>query len=91
MILTGSVLLVRTADSHYLRDGDIVDKGPYGVMHDVATESPWRFKGADKGITNGVIPNPSTIVAADSDINHSRAVSGKRRSKLSHKIERAPS
>lgn len=93
MILISNVLLVRTGGQFTrLRDGDIADKGPYGVSAiEVATGKVlWRYKGADKGITNIVLPDPSTIVVADrDDLIILDAVSGKRRSKLSHKIERA--
>jgi outer membrane protein assembly factor BamB len=93
MILTDNVLFVRTGGQFTrLRDGDSVEKGSYGVSAIDVTNGKilWRYKGADKGITNIVLPEPSTIVVADrDDLIVIDAVSGKRRIKLSHKIERA--
>ena len=70
MFLTGKVLFVRTGGQFTrLRDGDVVEKGSYGVSAiDVANGKVlWRYKGADKGITNMVLPDASTIVVADRD------------------------
>lgn len=93
IILTSKVLFVRTGGQFSrLRDGETVERGPYGVSAiDVDTgKTLWRYKGADKGITNIVLPDPSSIVIADrDDLITLDAASGKRRSKLSHKIERA--
>ncbi|MGI8733947.1 MAG: PQQ-binding-like beta-propeller repeat protein [Pyrinomonadaceae bacterium] len=92
-ILTSKVLFVRTGGQFSrLRDGETVERGPYGVSAiDVDTgKTLWRYKGADKGITNIVLPDPSSIVIADrDDLITLDAASGKRRSKLSHKIEGA--
>ena len=93
VILTGKVLFVRTGGQFTrIRDGGTVERGPYGVSA-IDVESGkvlWRFKGADKGITNFVLPDASSIVIADGDdLIVIDATSGKRRSKLSHKIERA--
>jgi hypothetical protein len=50
----------------------------------------WRYKGADKGITNLVLPNESTLALGDrDDLILIDAKSGKRRSHTAHKIERA--
>ncbi|HKR60262.1 MAG TPA: PQQ-binding-like beta-propeller repeat protein [Pyrinomonadaceae bacterium] len=93
MILTRDVLLVRTGGQFTrLKDGDSVERGPFGVSAlNVATGKVlWRYKGADKGITNLVLPDASTIVVADrDDLIVLDATSGKRRSKLSHRIEGA--
>lgn len=93
MILTNNVLFVRTGGQFTrLRDGDSVEKGPYGVSAiDVDNGKVlWRYKGADKGITNMVLPDPATLVVADrDDLIVLDARTGKRRSKLTHKIERA--
>lgn len=93
MILTNRVLFVRTGGQFTrLRDGETVERGPYGVSAiDVDTgKILWRYKAADKGITNIVLPDPSSIVIADrDDLITLEATSGKRRSKFSHKIERA--
>ncbi|MGI9167621.1 MAG: PQQ-binding-like beta-propeller repeat protein [Pyrinomonadaceae bacterium] len=93
MILTRNVLYVRTGGQFTrLNDGDIVARGPYGVSAiDVDTgKILWRYKGADKGITNIVFPDSSSIVVADrDDLITIDAVTGKRRGKSSHKIEKA--
>ena len=93
MILTRNVLYVRTGGQFTrLRDGDTVERGSYGVSAiDVANGKVlWRYKGADKGITNMVLPDPATIVVVDrDDLILLDAISGKRRSKLSHRVERA--
>ncbi len=93
MILTRNVLFVRTGGQFTrLRDGDTVERGSYGVSAiDVGNGKVlWRYKGADKGITNMVLPDPATIVVVDrDDLIVLDAISGKRRSKLSHRVEGA--
>jgi outer membrane protein assembly factor BamB len=93
MILTRNILYVRTGGQFTrLRDGDTVERGSYGVSAiDVANGKVlWRYKGADKGITNIVLPDPATIVVVDrDDLILIDAISGKRRSKLTHRVERA--
>jgi len=93
MILTRNVLYVRTGGQFTrLNDGEIVARGPYGVSAiDVDTgKILWRYKGADKGITNIVVPDSSSIVVADrDDLITIDAATGKRRAKSSHKIEKA--
>jgi hypothetical protein len=50
----------------------------------------WRYKGADKGITNLLLPARNTIAIADrDDLIGIDATTGKRTSRVSHKIERA--
>lgn len=49
----------------------------------------WRYKGADKGITNLLLPGRNTIAIADrDDLIFIDANNGKRTSRVSHKIER---
>src|SRR5205823_13538766 len=49
----------------------------------------WQYKGADKGITNIVLPNQSTIMLADHDeLIAVDANNGKRRSRISHGINK---
>ena len=92
VILTGKVLLVRTGGQFTrLQNGETVERGPYGVSAlDVDSgKIIWRYKGADKGITNIVLPDASSIVIADrDDLIVIDASSGKRRGKLSHKLTR---
>ncbi|HLL71779.1 MAG TPA: PQQ-binding-like beta-propeller repeat protein [Pyrinomonadaceae bacterium] len=89
----GSTLYVRTGGQFTrLKDGETVERGPYGVSAiDAATgKVRWRYKGADKGITNLALPDRSTVLVADrDDLIWIDAATGKRRSKISHKIERA--
>jgi len=89
----GATLYVRTGGQFTrLKDGETEERGPYGVSAiDTATgKLRWRYKGADKGITNLALPDASTILVADrDDLIWIDAATGKRRSKISHRIERA--
>ncbi|HVQ38105.1 MAG TPA: PQQ-binding-like beta-propeller repeat protein [Pyrinomonadaceae bacterium] len=93
MILIGSVLYVRTGGQFTrLKDGETVERGSYGVSA-IDTRSGkvlWRYKGADKGITNLVLPDASSIVVADrDDVIVIDAKTGKRRTRIKHGVERA--
>lgn len=93
MILGRDRLYVRTGGRFArLDDGEIVERGPYGISAiDAANgKTLWRYKGADKGITNMAMPDASTIIIADrDDLILIDAQTGKRRMKVSHDIERA--
>jgi outer membrane protein assembly factor BamB len=93
MFLAREVLYVRTGGQFTrLSNGETVARGPYGVSAiDAATGKVlWRYKGADKGITNISMPDSSTIAVADrDDLVLLDAASGKRRSKVSHGVEAA--
>jgi outer membrane protein assembly factor BamB len=93
MFLVGDVLYVRTGGLFTrLKDGETVEKGPYGVSSvDARTGKVlWRYKGADKGITNLVLPHASRIAIADrDDLILVDAHNGKRLNRVSHRIERA--
>ncbi|MEK6279693.1 MAG: PQQ-binding-like beta-propeller repeat protein [Acidobacteriota bacterium] len=93
IVLIDRVLYVRTGGQFTrLKDGDNVERGPYGVSAiDVRTGKVlWRYKGADKGNTNLVMPDPSSITIADrDDLIVIDAQTGKRRSRVKHEIERA--
>src|ERR1044072_5638528 len=90
--LIGDVLYVRTGGQFTrLKDGETIERGSYGVSAiDVRNGKVlWRYKGADKGITNLLFPNRNTIAVADrDDLILLDALSGKRISHVSHKIER---
>ena len=93
MALVGTTLYVRTGGQFTrLRDGEQVAKGPYGVAA-IDTKNGdvlWRYKGADKGLTNFVFSDANTILIADrDDLIRIDAQTGKRIDKLDHKIERA--
>jgi outer membrane protein assembly factor BamB len=93
MVLARDVLYVRTGGQFTrLRDGETIERGPYGVsaMDTSNGKVIWRYKGADKGITNLALPDASTIIIADhDDLIFLDAQTGKRRSKTSHHVERA--
>ena len=93
MILIGDVLYVRTGGQFTrIKDGDIVERGSYGVSAiDVRSGKVlWRYKGADKGITNLLMPDRNTIAIADrDDLILLDASNGKRTTRFAHKIERA--
>jgi outer membrane protein assembly factor BamB len=93
MVLTRSIMYARTGGQFArLDDGDIVGRGPYGVSAiDIETgKTIWRYKGADKGITNFVLPDSQTVVLADrDDLIVLDATTGKRRSKMDHDVEAA--
>src|SRR5215213_6431905 len=93
MVLVGDVLYVRTGGQFTrLKDGETIERGSYGVSAiDIASGKVlWRYKGADKGITNLVMPDRNAIVVADrDDLIFIDAVNGRRMTRVSHKIERA--
>src|SRR6185503_12488270 len=93
MILVGETLYVRTGGQFTrLKDGETVEKGPFGVSAIDTRKGKvlWRYKGADKGITNLVLPDARTIMIADrDDLISIDADTGKRRSRVRHRIERA--
>jgi outer membrane protein assembly factor BamB len=93
MILTREALYVRTGGQFTrLENGEQTKRGPYGVSAiDVETgKILWRYKGADKGITNIALPDSTTIAIADSDdLIMLDAQTGKRRAKASHEVDRA--
>ena len=93
MVQVGDVLYVRTGGQFTrLKDGETVDRGSYGVSAiDVRSGKVlWRYKGADKGITNLLLPDRNTIAIADrDDLILLDTSNGKRTARVSHKIERA--
>jgi outer membrane protein assembly factor BamB len=93
MLLLNGVLYVRTGGQFVrLKDGELAGRGSYGVSAlDAATgKTLWRFKGADKGITNIAVPDASTILLADrDDLIALDARTGKRRARVSHHVEGA--
>src|ERR1041385_1633889 len=92
LILAGRVLYVRTGGQFTrLKDGEIVERGPYGVAAIDAESGKilWKYKGADKGITNLVLANRSNLIIADHDeVITIDANNGKRRSRVAHHIEK---
>ncbi|MBX3294163.1 MAG: PQQ-binding-like beta-propeller repeat protein [Acidobacteria bacterium] len=93
MALLGDVLYVRTGGQFTrLKDGETETKGPFGVSA-IDTRSGkvlWRYKGADKGITNFTFADESTIVIADrDDLIYIDARTGKSTKKFEHKVRGA--
>ena len=93
MVLVRDVLYVRTGGQFTrLKDGETIERGPYGVSAiDVRNGKVlWHYKGADKGITNMLLPDLNTVAIADrDDLILIDTGAGKRTSRVSHKIERA--
>jgi outer membrane protein assembly factor BamB len=93
MALVGTTLYVRTGGQFTrLKDGEQEAKGPYGVaaIDSKSGDVLWRYKGADKGLTNFVFSDANTILIADrDDLIRIDAKTGKRLDKFEHKIERA--
>ncbi|MEP7147749.1 MAG: PQQ-binding-like beta-propeller repeat protein [Acidobacteriota bacterium] len=93
MALIGTTLFVRTGGQFTrLKDGETESKGPYGVsaIDTRNGKTIWRFKGADKGLTNFVFPDRSTILIADrDDLISIDAKTGKRMERVEHKIDKA--
>ena len=93
MMVDGNTLFVRTGGRFTrLKDGDLQSKGPFGVSAiDVETgKTRWRFKGADKGLTNFVFPDRSTVMVADSDDIHLLdLMTGERKRKTDHNVDDA--
>jgi outer membrane protein assembly factor BamB len=93
IVLNGRILYARTGGQFTrLKDGEIVERGPYGVTA-IDTRSGkilWRYKGADKGITNLVLPDSDSIVIADrDDLIRIDASNGKRLAHYPHRIKEA--
>ncbi|HEY0726537.1 MAG TPA: PQQ-binding-like beta-propeller repeat protein [Pyrinomonadaceae bacterium] len=92
IMLIGGVLYVRTGGQFTrIKDGEIVERGSYGLSAIDARSGKvlWRYKGADKGITNMLVPGPNILAVADrDDLIFVDAQTGKRTTRVSHKIER---
>ncbi len=93
MALVGKSLYVRTGGQFTrLKDGEIDEKGPFGVSAvDTSNgKTLWRFKGADKGMTNFVFPDAQTVMFADrDDLFALDARTGRKTASFEHKIDKA--
>ncbi len=89
--LVGNILYVRTGGQFTrIKDGKIKKKGPFGVSAiDTRTgKRLWRYKGADKGMTNFVFPSRSAIFIADkNELIAIDTTNGKRIRKFKHKVK----
>ena len=93
MAVVGNILYVRTGGQFTrIKDGEIDEKGAFGVSA-IDTKNGrtlWRYKGADKGLTNFVFADTNTILIADKDdLITLDAKNGKRIEKFEHDVEKA--
>ncbi len=93
MFLVENILYVRTGGQFTrIKDGEIEEKGPFGIsaIETKNGKTLWRFKGADKGLTNFVFTDAKTIFIADKDdLIQLETRNGKRLNKIEHKVEKA--
>jgi outer membrane protein assembly factor BamB len=93
LILANGVLYVRTGGQFTrLKDGEVLERGPYGISRIDPADGKilWRYRGADKGITNLALLDGSTALVADRDeLITIDTSNGKPRTRAKHKIERA--
>ncbi len=93
MAIVGNVLYVRTGGQFTrIKDGEIEEKGSFGVsaIDTKNGKTLWRYKGADKGLTNFVFADANTILIADkNELITIDARNGKRIDKFEHDVERA--
>lgn len=93
MILADGMLFVRTGGQFTrLKDGDITERGPYGVSAIDPSNGKilWRHRGADKGITNLALPDTRTALVADRDeLIAIDTSNGKVSKRAKHRIDRA--
>jgi outer membrane protein assembly factor BamB len=91
LILTNGVLFVRMGGQFTrLKDGETIERGPYGVAA-ISTENGkvlWRYKGADKGITNLVVNDAMNVTVADHDeVITLSTTDGKRVAHVAHHVK----
>ena len=73
-----------------LKDGELLSRGPYGVTAINPTDGKilWRYRGADKGITNVALADADTAIIADRDeFIAIDTETGKPRGRTRHRIE----
>jgi outer membrane protein assembly factor BamB len=93
MALVGNVLYVRTGGQFTrIKDGETTEKGAFGVsaIDTRNGRTVWRYKGADKGLTNFAFSDANTILIADKDdLIGLDTKDGKRKFRFEHKVEKA--
>jgi len=93
MAIVGNVLYVRTGGQFTrIKDGEIEEKGSFGVsaIDTKNGKTLWRYKGADKGLTNFVFADLNTILIADKDdLITIDTRTGKKISEFEHDVEKA--
>lgn len=91
--VVGNVLYVRTGGQFTrIKDGETEEKGSFGVSAIDTTNGKtlWRYKGADKGLTNFVFADAGRILVADKDdLITIDARTGKKVAEIEHDVERA--
>ncbi len=91
--LVNDILFVRTGGQFTkIKNGETEEKGSFGISAiDAKTgKTKWRWKGADKGLTNFIFSDANTLTVADKDdLIQIDAQNGKRTSKIEHKISKA--
>ncbi|HEY0459950.1 MAG TPA: PQQ-binding-like beta-propeller repeat protein, partial [Pyrinomonadaceae bacterium] len=93
MAVVGNVLFVRTGGQFTrIKDGETEEKGAFGVsaIDTRSGKTLWRYKGADKGLTNFVFADANTILVADrDDLITIDARTGKKIDEFEHDVEKA--
>ena len=93
MAVVGNILYVRTGGQFTrLKDGETEEKGSFGVsaIDTKNGKTLWRYKGADKGITNFVFADTNTILIADKDdLIKIDTRTGKKTAEFEHDVEKA--
>lgn len=93
MAVVGNVLYVRTGGQFTrIKDGETEEKGSFGVsaIDTKNGKTLWRYKGADKGLTNFVFADLNTILIADKDdLITIDTRTGKKISEFEHDVEKA--
>jgi len=93
MAVVGNVLYVRTGGQFTrIKDGETEEKGSFGVsaIDTKNGKTLWRYKGADKGLTNFVFADANTILVADKDdLITINAQTGKKIAEFEHDVEKA--
>ena len=93
MFLVDDILYVHTGGQFTdIRKGEIKSKGSFGVsaIDRKTGKTIWRYKGADKGLTNFVFSDANTILLADkNELIQLNAKTGKRNFKFKHDIDDA--
>ena len=93
MAVVGNVMYVRTGGQFTrIKDGETDERGSFGVsaIDTKNGKTLWRYKGADKGITNFVFADTNTILIADKDdLIKIDARNGKKIGEFEHDVEKA--
>lgn len=93
MAVVGNVLYVRTGGQFTrVKDGETENKGAFGVsaIDTKSGKTLWRYKGADRGLTNFAFADANTIMVADKDdLIAINARTGKKMSEVEHDVEKA--